>query len=259
MAKKDLDVAKASRKAELDMANYNREIAEMIKSGEYFRDALRWYDEKYHAPIIEKAYSVAVTAIAVVCTWFAVVGFMRFLPVEETVTLAIGVDASDTKYYTVQKLTDRIFNTNQVLLKYLVNEYVIRREGYSIQSLEGDVKRLKVLSTPELFQAYRSYINPANPESPITRFERHTRRSITIKRVQYPGFEEGFDAELLVPKKAVIYFTATEISPGKTQTTDWKATVEFAYQPVRVNQENFAVTPMEFVVTSYTVAPHQKP
>jgi type IV secretion system protein VirB8 len=255
MAKRDLDVATQARQAELDMANYNREIAEMIRSGEYFRDALRWYDEKYHAPIIEKAYSIMITLVAVIATCFAVVGFLRFLPIEESATVVSTASNVEERDFSLQRLSVNTRYTNHALLKYFVNEYVIRRENYSAAMLDRDVKRIKAQSSPEVFKSYSQSLNPSNPQSPITRFERHTQRSITIDSAQFAAASQSFDAEKVIPTQATVHFTATVTNAKGAEKSAFKAVVTFSYTPVRVDQETFAITPMGFQVTDYVVSP----
>jgi type IV secretion system protein VirB8 len=237
------------------MANYNREIAEMIRSGEYFRDALRWYDEKYHAPIIEKAYSIMITLVAVIATGFAVVGFLRFLPVEETATVVTTASNVEERDFSLQRLSINTRYTNHALLKYFVNEYVIRRESYAAATLERDVNRVKAQSSAEVFKSYRQFLNPANPQSPITRFERHTQRSIAIDSANFDAENQSFDAEEMIPTAATVIFTATTGNAKAVEKATFKAVVRFAYVPVQVDQENFKITPMQFQVTDYNVVP----
>lgn len=249
--KRDLDVAKLSRQAELDMTNYNREIAEMIRSGEYFRDAHRWFDEKYHAPIMEKAYSVVVTIIALIATGFAIIGLVRFLPVTVPVTMVFKFSDTDNKLYNLQMLTRQFQNTNYAFLKYFVSEYVIRRESYYVGTLEQDILRVRSMSSPEVFTDYRSHLNPANPDSPIARFERYGRRSVTINRAVF--VPDDFDAETIIPKNATVFFQTSSVDKNGKNSEKWKAAVSFDYVPLKVNQENYQITPMQFKVTSYKV------
>lgn len=251
--KRDLDVASTSRQSELDMADYNREISEMIRSGQYFQDGMRWFDEKYHAPIMDKAYSVVVTIIALVATAFAVIGLVRFLPITQPVTMVFKVADTDNKFYNLQMLADRFQATNYAYLKYFVSEYVIKRESYNIGSLEPDILRVRAQSTPEAFTEYRKYLEPSNPNSPIARFERYGKRSIVInKSVFVPN---DFDAEKIIPAQATIFFTATSRDRTGEEVKKMKATIDFDYVPLKVNQENYEITPMEFKVKGYKVEP----
>jgi len=222
----------------------------LMRQGTYYKEALDWYDEKYHTPIIEKAYAIFITAIALISTFFAIKAFMDFLPVTVKMPMMLELEDLDEHVVSVFPLSDHTNESNEVLLHYLLEEYVKARENYLVDRLQADINRVRAMSSTEEFLEYRAYIAPSNPSSPLARFERNTERHIRITRVEYPPMEEHIDAETVIHPSATVYYTA-RLEGEEEDTSRWKARVIFEYSPFSVDQETFETTPMELTVTDY--------
>ena len=231
-------------------------IAEKIKNGAYFSEALEWYDAVYHAPIVAKAYSVVVTMVAAVTIWFAITGVSALFPLKQDVSFVMTVPDLDGQRTRMLPMAEGTAHTDQILLEFLLRDYVRWRETYEISSMGAAARRIRAQSSPEVYDSYRRWAHPSNPESPYVQYERHSIRNITIKRVRYNRDPE-FDDPLLYPTEAYVDFVATVENAKTSREEALRATIHFSYTPTNVAQDvektEFTVTPMSFQVTSYEV------
>lgn len=227
-------------------------VAEMIRSGRYFQEALDWYDEKYHTPIIEKAYAIFITIIALLSTVFAIVAVVDFLPVTVKMPMLLKLEDLDQYDISVRPLSEDTNDSNRVVLHYLLGEYVRARENYVVSRFQSDVNRVRASSSKEEFIEFMDYIAPSNPASPITRYERHTERQVEVASMDFGEMDDDFDAEKVIPSQVTVFFVA-RTSGAENEVTRWKAMLRFDYTPFTINQENFTATPMKLVVTDYRV------
>lgn len=230
-------------------------VADLVKSGEYFREASEWYDSKYHAPMAERSLMILITLVSVGIIFFATRAVIGLLPLSEVEYISFLQPDAAEKIPAVINLTTSFKATDRALMSYHVQDYVYHRERYNIQNVEKQYLRVKALSSPQVFEEYTRYIDPRNPESPIARYERHTRRTIAINAIAFSDSTGRLeDDPQYTPDRAAVNFTATMTSlDGAVKRETWQADVSFTYEKIVVDQETYEVTPMKFMITGYKV------
>lgn len=225
-----------------------------MESGEYYREALRWYSIKYHSPIAERALLIIITLGAGIVTLMTIISLFMVLPLVETKTMIVRVPQSLDRVARVQQLmTDPRGNPNQAVMEWFVSNFVEVRESYDIDKQERYNVRVWVLSAPQVYAQYSNYYK--GPDSPTRRYERHTKRQIdvrnvTVKNVESQGRIDGSPAET-VDIKAVVQFEALELSSREERKSAWVADIAFRFSKIHVDQITGELTPMEFKVTGY--------
>lgn len=225
--------------------------AEQLRSGAYFEDALKWYDTKYHAPIIEKAYFVVITFLAIIGTIFSIAAFLSLLPIQSHVNFAVKEKYFSEKNISLVPLSDTPEGTDIGLLNFLVTDYIERRESYGVSSLDSNIRRVRALSSAEIFTSYSNALRASNPQSPINTLGNRGRIDTQVNRIQWQ-FSTGkrFDDGNL-PQSAEITFTTITSNGKSQQEQQGKALITFDYTPVQINQETLEIIPMSFTVLQY--------
>lgn len=235
----------------------SKEIAEMIRSGEYFKDARAWYSTCYHSPMSERNLYIVVTICAVTVTWFSISAFQSLFPLSPHVAFPLVVVEAEKMAADISPLAEDREDVNSALRRYFVRDYVAHRERYVIEVLENNVRRIRQTSSPEVYEEYRRYLSPQNPSSPVVLYERHTARDIALTRYSVNPFLDSEDVAEAAKDgryKAVVEFEATTINSSKEEhTSHWVAEMDFEYQDAYVDQDNFDVSEMKFIVTRYAV------
>lgn len=235
-------------------------VKDMVDKDEYFKEARHWYNVKYQSPIVEKAYSVILTLIAVFSTIFSVWGFTGLLPVETEVSFVIITPKIENDIVTMRPIGKENMQTDVALMRHFVHEYITVRESYDVRVIEQQMNRIRALSDSKSFRAYRTMMATSNPQSPITLYESHTERVLSAPEQRrltlWYAAEDGTKAEPpenAWPNRATVEYTATITSPESASRSRWISEIHFNYSPVIVDQDTFEVTPMDFLVTQYNV------
>lgn len=236
------------------MSDSKHDVTESIESGEYYRDALRWYGTMYHSPISQRALLIIITTIALIITVMAMIGLFIMMPLSETKTMIVRVPESLNKVARVEQMTENPSqDPNQIVMNWFVGDFVQAREEYDIDKQQSFFKRVYVLSSPGVYDDYVSLFKSA--QSPTVRYERHTKRSVKVMDVQVGDIEvvesaTGSAAEV-IDVTAKVKFNATEITPTDERNSIWLADIAFRFSKIHVDQVTGGITPMEFKVTGY--------
>lgn len=221
------------------------ELAETIRSDEYYAQARQWFSEQHHTPIAERnqALVMAIVALSILCMLCG--AFYSLLPLSPAIPLIIKIPDISSKTASVKTISSPGENINVALMRYLAGNYVKLREEYDVEGLNRRINGVKSQTDEEAFSDYRAFMNPQNPSSPLSLYERRAIRRISI-----------LSTELFTktaPLKARVVFDAAVIGDTKTRRSTFIADITFRYTLLKVDENTHAVTPMQFQVTGYNV------
>lgn len=216
------------------------ETAEKVRSGEYFREAREMYDLSVHDMMSERYFYIFVTALAVLSFIIAQVAMSSLYPLNNQIPLIVSSDDALEDIPRLRPLmVDRNDNPSDALLLFFTKNYVVAREEYSIDSFDRNVNMVKSQSSDAVVREFMQMIDPRNPDSPITQFQRHSKRRINVlsaKRV-------GDSVEVL--------FEAIIEGQNEVKRSHWRANIDFDYSGIALDEKKDKVKPVSFVVTKY--------
>jgi len=216
-------------------------IAEKVRTGEYFREARSMYDLGVHDPMAERYIYVFVTFIAFTILVISLLGVQSLYPLNTEVQLIVSTRDPYEDLPHIQSLQiSKNEDPSEALLRFLTKHYVVVREEYDIQTFDRDVNGVKSQSSDAVTKEFQQFIDPRNPESPITQYQRHSRRRITI-----------LSTRRLPPDSMEVLFEATVDSKNDIKKSHWRANLSFQYSGVELDEKTGKVKPFAFVVTSY--------
>ena len=233
-------------------SDFHSQVADSVRSGDYYSDAMAWYQTKYHSPMPERCLFIVITALAIATTFFSVRAVLGLFPLTNETPIAIYRANIDNTTARMVSLARDGGDVNAPLRKYFVSDYVLTRERYVPQLLEQHVRHIKHLSSPAVYKAYRKYIAVSNPKSPVVQYERHTVRNVAVRTIRITPADKS-DDDRGHYYNATVEFEAVTVSIDENNTSRWVAELEFRYLDLEVNQDTGAESPMEFLVTSYAV------
>lgn len=236
------------------MNEIKQDVAQSVESGEYYRDALRWYGTLYHAPISHRALLIIITGIALLITFLAMIGLFMLTPLKETKPMIVRVSDSLDRVARVEALMEGpLDDADAAVMQWFIRDFIKARESYDVDKQQTMFIRVRELSVPQVlhdyFALYRSTM------SPTIRYERHTKRMIKVRDVAIRDVVEIEEASGSTPAvtnvKAQVRFVATEQTPTEDRNSIWLADIAFRFSKIHVDQLTGAITPMEFKVTGY--------
>lgn len=241
---------------------YFKEIAERVKSGEYFQDAHDWYQNKYLNPVVERAYFILLAFLSVTLIVIAFATLISFLPLKMWKPLLINVSDQTAQYVEFRSLGNRRDveeDPNPIVQQYMLSKFIDAYESYDFrndfQRLTRNENIVTSMATDEVLAEYKNYTGTTNPNSPLLRL-----RSKGLLMVNVPGStmnieriatigEEGKNS--IARYAATVDFSVQEISMTGSQESKWRAKVNFTYKEVRYDRSMKDFPPMEFKVVSY--------
>ena len=236
------------------MSDSNKDVTQGVESGEYYRDAMRWYGTMYHSPISERAILIIITCLAGIATIMALIGLFMLLPLTENKAMIVRIPESLSKVARVEQMTENPSqDPNLIVMNWFVGNYINVREEYDIDKQQMFFRRVFALSSPVVYNNYVAVYKRS--DSPTVRYERHTKRLVDITDISIQNSEVMKEASGNTPEmlqvKAQVKFVATEESPTESRNSLWLADITFRFSKIHVDQVTGAITPMEFKVTGY--------
>ena len=215
-------------------------IAEKVRTGEYFREARGMFDVSVNDPMAERYTYVFITCCSLVILLIAVMAVQGLYPLQTAVPLTyftrdLYEDIPHIKSLQSYKNED----PSESLLRFLVKNYVMQREEYDISTFDRDVNGVKSQTSESAFAEFQRFIDPHNPESPITVYQRHSKRKIAILSTR--RVEGGME----------VLIEASVDSRTDVKKSHWRVNMSFNYSGVELDDKSDTMKPMNFIVTAY--------
>ncbi|EGQ8101900.1 conjugal transfer protein TraG [Vibrio parahaemolyticus] len=179
----------------------------------------------------------------------ALIALAVTMPLKEVEPYLLSVD-SKTGFTTILKpLADAQKTTyGEVLDRFWVNRYIIERNSYIWESVQGSFDVIKLMSASNVFARYKSYI--MGDKSPVATFKDRKQIKVSIKNIT---FLPASDDEQII---AQVQFSRDVLSrdgqpASGYKTTHWTATLTFDYLAPVKSEIARRQNPLGFRVTSY--------
>ncbi len=217
-------------------------IAEKIRSGEFFRESRSMYDFTVHDPMAERYVFVLITGLAAAIFLIAMSAMNSLYPLQSSLPFIVNAyDLTEERPVITSMLDHKGENVDKAMLRFMANNYLTFREEYNIATFDRSMSGLRSQSSDEVFKEFERFIDPRNPESPITLYQRHSTRTINILRITPIG-----------PNDIEAIFEATVSSgKGEAKKSRWQANITFNYSGIALDEEKGRVKPITFQVTQY--------
>ncbi|MEZ5691517.1 MAG: VirB8/TrbF family protein [Rickettsiales bacterium] len=226
------------------------EIADKVRSGEYFREAREIADFDLHNPMAERYWYIFLTAFSVIIAFIAFNAWQGLYPLRPSVPFIVTADNIVDDSHSLQKLVAfHGEDANVALRRFLVRHYVKIREEYNADSFDREHDAVGMLSSERVFDEYENFVLPLNPASPIALYQRHTIRTIEIL-YSSPVVNPNFDSDGKYYMR-VIFNTFLEKDGVKKAGRRYQVDVAFKYKDIKLDQETGKIEPYGFLVTSY--------
>lgn len=231
----------------------SKDIADSIRDGSYYKEAHKWYTTKYMTILSERFFFIVLTLIAFATLIFAILAVTGLMPINRPVPFFyVSRDISRELPLMIPLRANQLEPINDSLRRYFVASYVVNRENYTLDKLQPQYRMIQKHSDEGAFSVYRRFIDPSNPRSPITMYQRKSIKNVSVIRaIITPDATPG-------RYNATVDFIAKVKSFGKEETSTWQAQLLFTYQDLTVDQTEevtdkpLKVTPMKFTVLEYT-------
>lgn len=233
------------------------EIAEKVRSGEYFREVRRMIDHDLHDPMTDRYWYILITIPSVIIVFVSFFALQTLYPLKPSVPFIFGINDIMEDVPRIKSLIkEKGEGADAALRRFLVANYVKEREEYDASTFDRNQIALKTLSSKPVFSEYQDAIALNNPNSPIVLYQRHTARIVNVTSVQL--LQKTVNKNSTIEDYVMRVWYEARLQPAQLQytaeqqpVTRWQVDVAFKYEPIKLNEQTGEITPYGFLVTGY--------
>jgi type IV secretion system protein VirB8 len=249
-----------------EQKEYNDFIKASVADGSYFQDARDWYILRYVYPICERTMLFFIASFAGVIFYIISTTILASLPIKQEVAIVIRPTDQSKYFPVIKKLKDSVDlqNVDEAVSKYLITEYVKKREGYDfrktdLEALNKQLKYVKNNSSLQEYSNYQNFLSKSNDDTPIKYFGRDFQRIIDIESVIFVRQNLGTLVEKArdfvkydVPSEvSVKYRVTTKINSINTSSQRYLVKIKFKFSGV--DTEKNSDRKLDFMVIGYKI------
>jgi len=202
-------------------------VAEMVRSGDYFKQARAWYETLYVGPIAERSFFLVIFMLAGFIGLVGFVAVMSFLPITDRPPILVRNHKLDDVVLGLSPLREKGGQVNPSLQRFFVSSYVYARESYDPKAYAKSYQFIRAQSDSTTGEAYSAQYGRENPQSPAAILGSQGQRLVHIRSVRIRD-----DVE---PKIATVEFSTEVLGYTQPLRANWTAVLQFYYDGLVVN------------------------
>lgn len=212
---------------------------------------VNWYADKYQSLVVWRNWLFVVVLCSLGAVVFMTFSQLYFLPLKTVKPFVIQIDEKSGLTQVVTNDLVRDYNANQELVKHFAINYIFARENYNYLLVEEMYKKVRLLSSPQVYSTFRDAISQANPSSPFNRFGVNVQRTVSLQsfNLQNPNKKKREDS--IVQARLIVTEASSNRSPVRYTV---QVTMSCGFKRDLVLDENQRlINPLGFQVLSYSV------
>ncbi|MBO9622408.1 MAG: type IV secretion system protein [Sphingomonas sp.] len=208
----------------------------------YLKGAQSWAQDRQESLRASRRVAWIVAAVAIAVALCLAVALMLLMPLKRVEPYTLLVDRQTGFVQLLKPLDPQMVSSDAALTQSFLVQYVIAREGFDINSLQADYRKVGLWSTGQARADYLSLMPATNPASPLATYPRSTVVSARVKSVSALG-----------PKSALVRFDTVRQDVGRQPAAPqpWVAVIRYDYANAPMSVEDRYVNPLGFQVRSY--------
>lgn len=214
-----------------------------------------WFEDRYQTVLVQRNILLLFLVFALVSVLFAIVSVTQIATSKTLEPFIIEIE-DKTGITTMVRPYDReYFSSNDALRRYFLMKYLTAREAYNAFDYHYNYYTIvRLLSSGEVYSAFRRSISADNPNSPISYGDK-IQRSLKIKSITFlpPPPRTGKENAQYRPSiTAQIRYIVVETGQrgGEKHRI---ATINFDFYDLKMTQDERYINPLGFQVIGFRV------
>jgi type IV secretion system protein VirB8 len=249
-----------------EQKEYNDFIKASVADGSYFKDARDWYILRYVYPVCERTILFFIASFAGVIFYILAATISSSLPIKQEVPIIIRPTDQSKYFPVIKKLKDSVElrNVDEAVSKYLIAEYIKKREGYdfrktNLEDLNKQLKYVKNNSSLQEYSNFQNFLSKDNKNTPINYFGRDFQRIVDIDSVTFVTQNVGTLIEKArdfvkaeVPSEvSVRYRVTTKINSVNVSSERYLVKIKFKFSGIKADKG--PDSKLDFMVIGYKI------
>lgn len=208
----------------------------------YYEEAQSWAGDRERQRRFHARLAWTVAGIASCIAIAEAIAIAALAPLKTTVPYTLLVDRQTGHVESLDPLKPSTIALDKALTRSLLAQYTVAREGFAIDSLQYDYRKVALWSSGEARQAYLSEMQASNPASPLAVLPRGSLVQVEIRGISS-----------LSPNTALVRFDKIRTDPGgRRQAADpWSAVITYRFSGADMAMADRLINPLGFQVTRY--------
>ncbi|HVJ02533.1 MAG TPA: type IV secretion system protein [Sphingomonas sp.] len=208
----------------------------------YLKGAESWAQDRQDALRASRRVAWIVAAVAIAVALCLAVALMLLMPLKRVEPYTLLVDRQTGFVQQLKPLDPQMVSSDAALTQSFLVQYVIAREGFDINSLQADYRKVALWSTGQARADYLTLMPASNPASPLASYPRSTVVAVRVKSVSALG-----------PRSALVRFETVRQDAGRQPAAPqpWVTVIRYDYANAPMSVEDRYVNPLGFQVRSY--------
>ena len=157
----------------------------------YYKEAASWDRNREDAIRSSRRLAWIVAAVALGVALLLALALFVLMPLKRVELVTVLVDRQTGFAQAVDPLQPQRLSGDAALTQSLLAQYVIAREGFNIDTLQANYRKVALWSGETARSSYIARMQAGSPESPLSRYPRSTTVEVAVKSVSSLGPNVG--------------------------------------------------------------------
>jgi type IV secretion system protein VirB8 len=208
----------------------------------YFAEANSWATDERENLITSRKIAWIIAAIAIAIAFFLAVSLIVLTPLKTVEPYTLMVDRQTGFVQQLKPIDPQLVSSEAALTQSFLVQYVIAREGFDINSLQSDYRKVALWSAEGARRSYLAAVPASNPSSKLATLPRSAIVDVHVKSVSTIGDNTSL----------VRFDTIRGDARGQSSSPRaWAAVVRYRYSGAPMTAEDRFVNPLGFQVVHY--------
>ena len=209
---------------------------------EYFREGESWAADREAGRRSSMRLAWGIAATLGVVALAEAVALVALAPLKTVVPYTLLVDRQTGYVQELKPLEREMIAPDKALTGSFLAQYVIAREGFEIESLRDDYRKVALWSTGDARNRYVNEMQASNPVSPLATLPRRTSVEVEIRGISTLGANTSL-------VRFVTY--RTDAGGQRQEAQPFSAVVTYQFSGAAMSAADRLVNPLGFQVTRY--------
>jgi type IV secretion system protein VirB8 len=209
---------------------------------QYYQAAESWSDQRAQEVARSRRIAWIVAGVAAGIALLEAVVLVLLTPLKTVVPYTLLVDRQTGYVEAIKPLERTAITPDAAMVRSFLVQYVIAREGFDIDSLNADYRKVALWSADEARSRYLADMQATNPRSPLATLPRRALLEVQVRSVSSLGTDT-----------ALVRFSTvrTDLGAQTQQPELWAAVVKYRFSGASMTAEDRMINPLGFQVVRY--------
>lgn len=208
----------------------------------YLAQADSWAKDRQAALDASRRTAWIVATAAMIVAICEALALMFLMPLKRIEPYTLMVDRQTGYVQLLKPLDPELISSNAALTQSFLAQYVIAREGFDIDSIQSEYRKVAAWSSGAARSGYLAQMPASNPASPLIRYPRTSVVDVAVKSVTALG-----NRAAMVRFETIRRDAGQQPMPGRP----WVAVIHYEYVSKPMTVEDRFINPLGFQVLRY--------